>query len=306
MRFKYFVMGSVAVLLIGVSVVFGRTSPNKVAIDDFMMNSDTSKPALLVSLYNRNLIRNVVAFNTILGLEKIKALFLKGVGVKTSQDLANPFVRYVKINEGLRKEQVVEKVGEVLGWDSEEKDTFTEEVSTLEGKLFPQTYLVPDNIDAQALSDRMLARFNQQIAGKVLKTAKKKTDTDTVLKIASLIQREAGGKDDMKLISGIIWNRLNKKMNLQIDATLQYAKGNQIIGWWPKVFPEDKYIDSPFNTYKNNGLPPAPIANPGLDAIIAAANPQSTSCIFYFHDAKKNIHCSKTYSEHVAKIKKYL
>lgn len=95
-------------------------------------------------------------------------------------------------------------------------------------------------------------------------------------------------------------------MNLQIDATLQYAKGNQIIGWWPPVFPEDKYIDSPFNTYENSGLPPAPIASPSLASIVAAANPQSTSCIFYFHDSKSNIHCSRTYKEHVAKIKKWL
>lgn len=305
MRFKYVLIAIVVFILIFLAVIFGRTSPNKVAIDDFMSNSETSKPALLQSLYEKNLIRNVVAFNTIIAVEKAKALLLKGMGLESSQNLANPFVRYIKVSAGLRKEQVVERVGEALAWDTEEKGVFTEEVEALEGKLFPETYLVPDNIDAQGLSDRMIARFNKETAAKVLKSAKKKTDIDTILKIASLIEREAA-KTDKALISGIIWNRLNKKMNLQIDATLQYAKGNQIIGWWPPVFPEDKYIDSPFNTYENSGLPPAPIASPSLASIVAAANPQSTSCIFYFHDSKSNIHCSRTYKEHVAKIKKWL
>ncbi len=304
MRLKYVLIAASVGILIFLGIVFGRTSPNKVAIDDFMTNSGTPKPALLATMYRMNLVRNVVAFNTVIAIEKVKTYFLVGIG-RNGQPLANPFVRYVKVSAGLRKEQVVERVGEALAWDVEEKNVFTDNVTTLEGKLFPETYLVPDNIDADGLSKRMIDRFNQEAASKVLKNSKKKTDINTLLKIASLIEREAG-KDDKALISGIIWNRLNKNMNLQIDATLQYAKGNQIIGWWPAVFPEDKYIKSPYNTYENKGLPPSPIASPALASIIAAANPQTTSCIFYFHDSKGKIYCSKTYKDHVAKIKRYL
>jgi UPF0755 protein len=129
---------------------------------------------------------------------------------------------------------------------------------------------------------------------------------DTAIKIASIIQREAGGKSDMKLISGIIWNRLWKGMKLQMDATLQYAKGSEENGWWGQVDSEDKYIDSPYNTYAEEGLPPSAIANPGLAAIDAAYNPQKTSCLFYLHDKNRQIHCAKTYEEHKRNIKKYL
>jgi UPF0755 protein len=131
-------------------------------------------------------------------------------------------------------------------------------------------------------------------------------NVDTAVKIASLIQREAAGKQDMNLISGIIWNRIFNVMDLDIDATLQYAKGNDADGWWPQVIPADKYIDSPYNTYKNAGLPPSAISNPGLAAIEAAYNPQKTSCIYYFHDNNKQIHCSVTYADQVKKIDEYL
>jgi len=128
---------------------------------------------------------------------------------------------------------------------------------------------------------------------------------DTVIKIASIIQREAASKSDMALISGIIWNRIFSGMKLQIDATLQYAKGNEEDGWWGQVSSADKKIKSPYNTYLNIGLPPSAIANPGLSAITAAYNPQKTDCLFYLHDKNKKIHCSKTYEEHKANIAKY-
>jgi len=128
---------------------------------------------------------------------------------------------------------------------------------------------------------------------------------EQVVTIASLIQREAAGKRDMRLISGIIWNRLLLNMPLQIDATLQYVNGDDG-KWWPRVKPEDKKIDSPYNTYKNEGLPPGPIASPGIEALEAAMNPAKTDCVFYLHDKAKNIHCSDNYEGHLANINRYL
>ncbi len=96
-------------------------------------------------------------------------------------------------------------------------------------------------------------------------------------------------------------------MNLQVDATLQYAKANtkDTNEWWPDVVPKDKYIKSPYNTYLHKGLPPTPIANPSVGAILAALNPIETPCLYYFNDKKGEFHCSKTYKEHVALIRKY-
>ena len=101
----------------------------------------------------------------------------------------------------------------------------------------------------------------------------------------------------MRLVSGIIWNRIWSGMKLQMDATLQYAKGNEEEGWWRKVDSKDKKIDSLYNTYMYNGLPPAPIANPGVEAISAAYNPKRLIA-FLFTRQKGEIHCSKTYEEH--------
>ncbi len=226
------------------------------------------------------------------------------------ENLANPSVKIVRIKEGMRKEEVAELVGERLGWDDFEKTTFVNahlalNTGNLEGQYFPKTYMIHKDDDPISVTSTMINEFTKQTA-KVQKTKTSKiTNPDTALKIASIIQRESGGKNDMKLISGIIWNRLFNGMKLQMDATLQYAKGSEDEGWWERVEPEDKGIVSPYNTYANKGLPPSPIANPGLAAIEAAYNPQKTSCIYFLHDRKGRIHCSKTYEEHKRKIEIY-
>lgn len=227
------------------------------------------------------------------------------------QNLANPSVRIVRVQEGLRKEEIAEIMGNKLNWDEKEKDAFVNghlalNSDDLEGRYFPKTYMLGVDEDPMGVTAAMLQQFTKETS----KIKKQKTmqvvNQDTAIKIASIIQREAGGKSDMKLISGIIWNRLWKGMKLQIDATLQYAKGNEEEGWWQQVSPKDKKIDSPYNTYIEEGLPPSAIANPGLAAIDAAYNPQKTSCLFYLHDKYRKIHCAKTYEEHKRNIQRYL
>ncbi len=144
----------------------------------------------------------------------------------------------------------------------------------------------------------VLSRYTTEVASVV--------PLHDALTIASLLEREAYDFEDMRHISGVIWNRLFIDMRLQLDATLQYAKGSKPSEpWWPKVRPVDKYIASAYNTYKYEGLPPTPIANPSLEAILAALNPSETECMFYFHDKNSGFHCAKTYEEHVALLKQY-
>lgn len=225
-------------------------------------------------------------------------------------DLANPSVRIVKINEGLRKEEIAEVVGDKLGWGETEKKDFINahlamNTQDLEGRYFPKTYLLDKDIDPESASEIMVEEFSKQTEQIKIPKAKQIINEDTALKIASLIQREAAGKHDMRLISGIIWNRIFSGMKLQIDATLQYAKGSEEDGWWKMVSPADKKIDSEYNTYLYEGLPPGAIANPGLEAIKAAYNPQETKCMFYLHDRNRQIHCAVTYEEHKANIERY-
>jgi len=225
-------------------------------------------------------------------------------------DLANPSVRIVKINEGLRKEEIADVVANKLGWNEQEKEMFVNahlalNTPDLEGKYFPKTYLLDKNEDPVDASKLMVEEFENQTSKIKKPKTKEIINEDTALTIASLIQREAGGKEDMALISGIIWNRIFSGMRLQIDATLQYAKGSEEDGWWGDVDPIDKKIDSEYNTYLYKGLPPSAISNPGIDAIFAAYNPAKTECLFYLHDKNRNIHCAKTYEEHKKNVEIY-
>lgn len=225
------------------------------------------------------------------------------------ENLANPSMRIIKVPEGLRKEEIADVMGNKLSWDEKEKEEFINYhlavgKENMEGYFFPKSYMIHKDTEPESVAQIMVETYSKETE-KIKKSKNTQiVNEEMILKIASMIQRESGGKKDMRLISGIIWNRIFSGMKLQIDATLQYAKGNDDL-WWPSVKPEDKYIESPYNTYLYKDLPPSPIANPGLAAIEAAYNPIKTSCIFYMHDKKGKIHCSKTYEEHKKNIERY-
>lgn len=223
---------------------------------------------------------------------------------------ANPSVKFVKIIPGMRKEEIAEAIGQKLAWTDADKSQFLNINKTLkapdaEGYYYPGSYMLPAKASGYEVGKLMINRFNDEVMSRYASSTQKKISIDTAIKIASLIEREAAGKNDMRLISGIMWNRIFKDMSLDIDATLQYAKGNEEDGWWREVLSGDKLIKSPYNTYKNKGLTPTPISNPQLASIEAALNPKKTTCIFYLHDKYRRIHCSVTYKEHVKKIALY-
>jgi UPF0755 protein len=223
-----------------------------------------------------------------------------------------PDLLWVTIREGLRKEQIGEILTTTLQWDDAKADrwntlyTLESKPEYAEGVYFPDTYLIPRDATPQEVSQQLINGFNEKAGPLIDQFAAKNIRWTTGVKIASLIQREAGGTADMKLISGIIWNRLDKGMKLEIDATLQYLHGKIGNQWWGKIDLSDKQSDSPYNLYRQKGLPPTPIANPGLAAIDAALNPEETPCLFYLHDRNKVIHCAETYGEHLKNIDMYL
>ena len=223
-----------------------------------------------------------------------------------------PDLVWVSMREGLRKEQVGEIVGAALGWNELDRNrwnnlyTVDTKPDFAEGVYYPDTYLLPRDETVEQIAQRFIDRFNEKFAPFLSKFTEKNIRWTTGLKIASLIQREAGGTDDMKIISGIIWNRLDKDMKLEIDATMQYTKEKIGDKWWGGIDLSEKKSNSPYNTYVYKGLPPTPIANPGLAAIDAALNPEETDCIFYLHGPNRQIHCAKTYEEHLQNIEEYL
>ena len=222
--------------------------------------------------------------------------------------LAAPRARTVVIYPGERKEEVADNFGGILRWDREEKQLFMTLVSTTtpaleDGMFFPDRYLTDKDSGPEAMAAEVNKRFNKEVRSRYQRRVEDKVSLEEALIIASLLEREAYDFTDMREISGVIWNRLFQEMPLQLDATLQYAKGSLPHGpWWPVPLPRDKFIDSPYNTYQNEGLPPGPISNPSLEAILAALNPIETECLFYFH-SKGDFYCSETYQEHVANLR---
>lgn len=220
--------------------------------------------------------------------------------------------KFVTIPSGLRKEEIANIFARALEWNDKEKKEFMSSrngqgLPLAEGSFFPGTYVVKIGATPYDVQDVVNKRFINNVLSRYGTSTAEIVPVNIALTIASLIQRETIGTDDMRIISGIIWNRIFADMNLQLDATLQYVKANnnKTAVWWPEILPRDKFIKSPYNTYMHNGLPPTPIANPSVAAIVAALNPLKTACLFYFHDKNGNLHCTPTYEEHVALLKQY-
>lgn len=227
------------------------------------------------------------------------------------QNLAAGASRVLIVEPGERREQIATNFGKILKWSDTDKREFLASVVSadpviLEGKFSSGSYIVAREAKPSEVAPLIVDRFNTEVASRYTKDIAAVIPLNDTLTVASLLEREAYDFDDMRYISGVIWNRLFIGMNLQIDATLQYAKGtNSVKTWWPVPTPKDKYIDSPYNTYKNGGLPPTPIANPSTEAILAALNPKETDCLYYFHDRDGGFHCTVSYKEHVELLKQY-
>jgi UPF0755 protein len=308
-------------LMFGAFYYVEFSAPARRAEVEEVMVAQTTKEADLVNkLYEQGYVRSVWAFNFVLTIKGWHGKITPG-GYRISKSmnafevagvLANkPYTKWVVVPEGLRKEEIADIVAQVLPWDAEEKAAFINSYQILklpapDGYFFPDTYLVPLNEGGLQVAERMYNHFNEKFAPYYAKALQENIKPETVVKFASVLEREGANSKDMRLIAGIIWNRLEKNMKLDIDATLQYAKGNTDIGWWPRLKSEDKNVNSPYNTYRNAGLPPTPISNPGLTTIDAVLNPDKTDCLYYLHDKLRRIHCAATYAEHLKNIDMYL
>ncbi|NMC61548.1 MAG: endolytic transglycosylase MltG [SAR324 cluster bacterium] len=225
---------------------------------------------------------------------------------------SEPQLKWITFPEGLRKEEIGERLAKQLHWTDEELEKWNTTYTAMqydyrEGVYFPDTYLIPLDENELDTAQRMINSFNEKFQGYPEKFAAKDIKWTTALTLASIIQREAAGAHDMPLIAGILWNRLNQNKQLEIDATVQYARGKTDNGWWsPIKGSETRSLESPFNTYLNKGLPPHPISNPGMDAIDAVLSPEETDCIYYLHDSDGVIHCSASFAEHELNIDRYL
>ena len=282
----------------------------------------TSVEGIIQILRDESLIRDVQAFKLMLRIEGLSGQLKAGAyeisgsmgGEEIARHIASGKVamRRLTIPEGLTLEQIAERMAEAaLVEDAatfEERavaETVASELAmplpegNLEGYLFPETYdfccdLQPDPMIirmVQELEERFYAPNRAEIEARGL-------SLHEIITLASLVEREARVDHERPLIAGVIQNRLDRGMRLQIDATVQYALPEHK----ERLLFADLKIDSPYNTYLHEGLPPGPIASPGLPALMAALRPAETDAFFYVARADGTHIFSHTFSEHQGAI----
>ncbi|MBM4437539.1 MAG: endolytic transglycosylase MltG [Actinobacteria bacterium] len=235
--------------------------------------------------------------------------------------------RAVTFPEGWRVEEMAERLRDETAVDPDEFVRLTQtEVAafarefpflrglppdaTLNGYLFPDTYQVAAGTSARDLIRRMLTRFDEVVTPDVRTAAAARGLTlHQAITLASIIEREAALDKERPLIAGVFYNRLARGMKLETDPTVQFALGRSAASgrWWkPDLTAQDLQVASPYNTYVNAGLPPGPIAGPGLKSIEAAVAPEATPYLFFVARGDGSHAFAETAEEHARNITRFL
>lgn len=279
----------------------------------FLINKGESFSSVAERLEEEGLIRSASIFHFIAwqqqSINKIQAgdfrINPQDSPATIAQDITKGTLDiWVTLLEGWRREEIAQKLSS-QGLTSFNQDEFLSLTKNLEGQLFPDTYLIPREATAAKIVSILTKNFQNKVS---------EVDSQTLI-MASIIEREIRNPQDRKIISGILWKRLKNNWPLQADATVQYAVASakckllkaNCPDWWPhNLTKTDLAIKSPYNTYLNQGLPPAPISNPGLGAIEAAMSPLSSDYWFYLSDSEGITHYAATDAEQAQNIQKYL
>jgi UPF0755 protein len=191
---------------------------------------------------------------------------------------------------------------DIKGNEIKDPDTgvvrITAKANRLEGYLFPETYRVFSGSDPHTVINTMLSYFNTHVYEKLKSQVPNGYSFHEMVTLASMIEEECGAEKDRRTISGVFWNRLNLPMRLQSDVTIHYILGNDKF---------DKNLDSPYNTYKVNGLPAGPICSPGYSSIEAALKPEQHNYYYFVLKGDKSGECNfaETYEEHLKNVEIY-
>ena len=321
-RLLYLILGGLIFVLFSTALLyahyFGPVDPYAGQVQ-FVVHPDESMDQVADELHSEGFIRSRTIFSIVIHTLGVgRPIIPGGYNLSAQMDiwtlagalLQPPPMVFFTFPPGWRKEQIADKLVKTLGWTPAQKDEWltvdtAPSTSFVEGVYYPDTYLIPSGASPAYVANMFITRFQQVFAPYASEAQQQGIPWTEVVTLASMLEREAAGAEDMPLIAGIMLNRLHDNMALQIDATLQYAKGTEG-NWWPVPTSADKSLQSPFNTYLHTGLPPHAIAEPGLGAINAVLTATKTNCVYYLHDTNGNIHCSPTYKGQLANVNKYL
>lgn len=259
----------------------------------------------------RNLQSGVYRLSASQSIRKIASVLSRG----------NVFELRLSIPEGYTLEQIEQTVqkkcqeqnvncsfnlGGLRVRDLQKSFTFLRDMpgdKTLEGFLFPDTYQIALYRGERDIARAVLSNFSKKLT-KSLRQSILEQDKSIyeIVTVASLLEREVTNIQDKKIVAGIIWKRLEAGMPLEIDATLTYVTGKAS----QKLSRQDLRLDNPYNTYRYPGLPPSPIANPGLESIQAAIYPQPSPYWYYLTTQEGTVLYSSTLQEHLLNKAKHL
>ena len=215
---------------------------------------------------------------------------------------------YFTKNKILEEGEFIKKVGhdQHLSFDFEKSDYLDDSQIgiNLEGYIFPDTYRIFEGATSEEILKKTLDNFNDKLSPELRAEIKSQNKSiHEIITLASIIEKEVFLEEDMAIVAGILYKRMEIGMRLEVDSSVNYISGKSD----PSVTYADLQIDSPYNTYKYDGLPPGPICNPGLQAIIAAIRPKESPYLFYLNrqDTGETIF-SKDFNEHIRNKNKYL
>lgn len=290
--------------------------PSNSAKKTFVIERGSGVKTITNKLYKEDFIRNKLVFLLIvrrLDIEdKMQAGLFRLSPAMSAEEIATALTRgsddvWITIIEGIRKEEVAQILAPEFNIPESE---FIKKAQ--EGTLFPDTYLIPRTATIDQLLAIFKANFDSKYSMALREKAKARGFTDNqVLTLASMVEREANTPTAMNEVASIMVKRWKNDWPLEIDATVQYVLGYQEADgtWWKQHLTyDDLQTQSLYNTYEHPGLPPAPIASPGLDSINAVVNAKAnTPYWFYISNTDgSQMHYAKTLEEHNANIKKYL
>lgn len=316
---KSFLLIIILVIVIG-SVLFWwltQTSPvdikNTTSVD-FTISSGQNVSTIADNLKRKGLIKNTKAFllyTRISGVgENIQAGNFKLNPAMSVSEIANQLTHgvndvWIKIIEGWRIEEIADYLYNNFGIDKNEFIT-----NSQEGYMFPDSYRISVDSTPSEIASLMRSNFDTKVTENFKNGIMAQGLTlHQGITLASILEREVKNAPDRPVVAGIYLKRLKNNWLLQADATVQYIVGidRSENTWWKKnLTADDLAIDSPYNTYVVTGLPPTPIANPGIATIKAVANPQDSDYWYYISDSTGRLHFAKTIEEHNANIERYL
>ncbi len=184
--------------------------------------------------------------------------------------------------------------------------------ASLEGYLFPATYVFPRSVTPQEMVRAMLAKLDQVLTPELRQEARDRGLTvHDVLTLASIVEREVAAPPERPIVAQVFLKRLRMGMPLEADPTVQYAlaqnpRNVELYGFWKApLTAQDLQVDSPYNTYRRRGLPPGPIASPGLDSILAVIRPADTNYLYFVAKGDGTHAFAETLAEHLRNVATY-